>query len=129
MATATLDPVLIQVTPVDPSGELFSRPVSPVYTNDDMWGGVFVARPDPDLSDDRTLITSFGFTILSERQEAGETHIYAWGITAQVSNWTGTMVMLQTQLPYFFWKLEKDKILDLALITRGPAHPGDVIKF
>jgi hypothetical protein len=119
----------VQVNPRELRGVAIPRPVSVVYTTDTTWGGIFLARPEPGLTEDKALMTTAGFTVALERAEAGETHVYVWGTTAQVANWTGTMVMLQNQLPYFFWKVASGVPMTIDLLLRGPVHPGDLIKF
>jgi hypothetical protein len=127
--TLTVTPLVLRATPRDLTGTRIPLPVPVVYTDNNTWGVIFIARDEPGLTEDRALVTAAGFTILLERAEAGETHLYAWGTTSQVSSWTGTRVMLQNQLPYFFFKLPKEVPLNTALLLRGPANPGDLIKF
>ena len=104
-------------------------PYAPIITDDNTWGGIFLARPDPDISTDRALIVSFGFTVLNERQEAGETHIYVWGTTTQVYNWTKIRVGLRADLPYFFFRLPVGVPLTVDLVLRGAPYPGELLKF
>lgn len=127
--TLTVPPLVLRATPLDLTGTRIPLPIPVVYTTDQTWGGIFIARDEPGLTEDRALITAAGFTVALERSEAGETHVYVWGTMSQVLSWTGTRVMLQNQLPYFFWKIPAGLPMTIDLLLRGAAHPGDLIKF
>lgn len=131
LSTIILDNLGIVITPLSQTFLNVPHviPYAPIITDNNTWGGIFLARPDPDTSTDRALIVSFGFTVMNERQEAGETHIYVWGTTTQVYNWTKVRVGLRADLPYFFFRLPAGVPLTVDLVLRGAPYPGELLKF
>lgn len=88
-----------------------------VISDGSQWGGRIVARVDPDVVEDRAIVTALGFTILSEDLRAGETLLWVWGLGRDVGIYIQDPDR-KLDLPGVFFPLPRGYEITDALVRR-----------